>query len=211
MSTATWQAPPVWSVPREWTGERCFVICGGESVKAQREIIPTLKKGRMLAVKEAVYLCPYADVVFFAGERPAEIAPPVLKAFRGGTGVVRGKGHPVFPDWVKRVDRTHTHDVWSDDPTRVTGFDSGTSAISLAILLGAKEIVLLGYDMTGGRWLNGEIAHFNPYPSESDFQRHMAPLPSLAKDAKAKGIRIVNTSPISRVTCFEKQPLEAFL
>lgn len=208
--TATWTAPPVWSVPKDWAGERCFVICGGESVNAQRSLIPQLQ-GRVIAVKEGIHLRPRADVVFFAGERPAEIAPPVLKAFRGELGVVRGKGHPVFPAWVKRVDRTPTHEVWSDDPTRVTGFDSGTSAISLAILFGATEIVVLGYDMQGGRWLNGEHHHFNPYPPESDFQRHMAPLPALAKDAKAKGIRIVNTSPSSRVTCFERQPLEAFL
>lgn len=205
-----WQAPPVWTVPREWVGERCFVICGGESVKAQRSLIPQLN-GRVIAVKEGVYLKPRADVVFFAGERPAEIAPPVLQAFRGQRAVVRGKGHPVFPSYVKRLDRTPTHEVWSDDPTRVTGFDSGTSAISLAILLGASDVIVLGYDMVGGRWFNGEIPHFLPNPPERDFQAHMAPLPALAADAKAKGIRIVNVSPTSRVTCFERQPLEAFL
>ncbi len=208
--TATWTPPAVWSVPPLWAGQRCFVICGGESVKAQRHLVPQLK-GPVIAVKEGVFLRPRADVVFFAGERPAEIAPPVLQAFRGQMGVVRGKGHPVFPEWVKRVDRTPTHEAWSDDPTRVTGFDSGTSAISLAMLFGATEIVVLGYDMTGGRWFNGEIKHFNPYPAERDFQAHMAPLPSLALDAIAKGVRIVNVSPISRVTCFERASLEAFL
>jgi hypothetical protein len=39
----------------------------------------------------------------------------------------------------------------------------------------------------------------------------MAPLPFLAVDATRKGIRIGNCSPVSRVTCFERQPLEAFL
>lgn len=209
-ATAVWTAPPIWSAPKAWTGERCFVVCGGESVLAQRELVPRLE-GRMIVVKHGVLLKPDADVIFFAGERPAEIAPPLLKAFRGDHIVVRGRGHQVFPDHAKRIGRTDTHEVWSDDPTKVTGYDAGTSAISLAILFGATEIVVLGYDMAGGRWFNGEIDHYLPNPPESDFQRHMSTLPSLAADAAAKGIRIVNVSPTSRVSAFERQPLEAFL
>jgi hypothetical protein len=93
----------------------------------------------------------------------------------------------------------------------VCGFDAGTSAINLAALFGATEIVVLGMDMCGGRWFTSEWAHYLPNPPESDFRRHMGPLPSIAADAKAKGIRIVNCSPISRVECFERQPLEAFV
>lgn len=209
-SVATWTPPALWSVPREWQGERCFVICGGESVKAQRHLVPQLQ-GRIIAVKEAVLLRPDADVLFFAGERPEEIAPPLLKLFRGQHIVVRGKGHPVFPDSAKRVWRTSEHVGLSDDPTMVAGYDSGTSAINLAALFGATEIVVLGMDMIGGRWFNGEHPHFMPFPRESDFQTHMRPLPLIAEDAQRKGIRIVNVSPSSRVTCFERQPLEAFL
>lgn len=205
-----WAAPPIWSVPREWVGERCFVLCGGESLKAQRHLIPQLK-GRVIAVKHGVLLRPAADVLFFAGERPAEIAPPLLKAFTGTHIVVRGKGHPVFPSHAKRIGRTPLHVGLSEYSTMVTGYDAGTSAIDLAHLFGATEIVLLGYDMVGGRWFNGELPHYLPHPLESQFQQHMAPLPLIAADAKRKGIRIVNCSPISRVDCFERQPLEAFL
>ncbi len=211
MTAVAWSAPPIWSVPPEWIGERCFVICGGESVKAQRHLIPKLK-GRFIAVKHGVFLRPDADVLFFAGERPSEIAPMCLKAFRGQYVVVRGKGHPVFPDSAKRVWRTRApHVKLSDDPTMVAGFDAGTSAINLAALFGAMEIIVLGMDMTGGRWFNGEIKHYLPTPLEAQHQQHMQPLPLIAADAKRKGIRIVNCSPISRVTCFEQQPLEAFL
>lgn len=210
MTTATWVAPPIWSVPREWEGERCFVICGGESVKAQREIIPKLQ-GRFIAVKHGVLLRPDADVLFFAGERPAEIAKVCLPVFTGRWIVVRGRGHEAFPDHAKRIGRTVEHVALSDDPRAVAGYDAGTSALNLAYLLGANPIILIGMDMLGGRWFNGEVNHYLPQPPESDFQRHMQPLPLIAQDAKRKGIRIVNCSPISRVTCFERQPLEAFL
>src|ERR1051326_816196 len=91
-----WTAPPIWSVPREWAGERCFVLCGGVSLHAQRHLVPQLA-GRVIAVKEGVLLRPDADVLFFAGEKPAVIAPPLLSRFRGRYVVVRGKGHPCFP------------------------------------------------------------------------------------------------------------------
>jgi len=207
---ATWTAPPLWGAPRDWVGESTLVICGGESVRAQREQIRAFK-GRVIAVKHGVLLRPDADVLFFAGERAEEIAPPCLAAFRGTDIVVRGKGHPVFPDHAKRIWRTTVHVGLSDDPFMVSGYDAGTSAINLATLRGSKLVVVVGYDMTGGRWFNGEIPHYLPQPPERDFQIHMSCLPAIAEDAKRKGIRIVNCSPTSRVDCFEREPLEAFL
>lgn len=203
----TWQPPPIWSVPRAWPGERCLVICGGESVEAQRDPIARWR-GRVIAVKHGVLLRPDADVVFFAGERAGQIAPPLLAAFLGAVAVVRGRGHVVFPHTVKRIWRTTTHEQWSIDPTMVAGYDAGTSAINLAMLFGATEIVVVGFDMVGGRWFTGKLPHYLPNPPESDFQRHMSVLPSLAADARALGVRIVNASPISRVTCFERGALE---
>lgn len=207
-ATAPWVAPPIWTVPKLWTGDRCFVICGGESVKAQRHLIPKLH-GRIIAVKHAVLLRPDADVLFFAGERPAEISPPLLKAFTGQYVVVRGRGHECFPPSSKRVARTFDHDQWATDPTEVAGFDAGTSAINLAMHFGATEIVLLGYDMIGARWFTGELRHYLPTPPETDHLRHLAPLSSLA-NAIPRGVSIWNTSPISRAP-FPFKPLEAFL
>lgn len=204
-----WTAPPIWSVPREWPGERCFVICGGESVRQQRDLIPKLQ-GRFIVVKHGVFLKPDADAIFFAGERPREIAPPCLAAFTGRYIVVRGRGHEVFPPDSKRVGRPINNDFWCTDPTEVSGFDAGTSAINLAMHFGATEIVLLGYDMIGGRWFTGEIPHYLPQPPETDFLRHLSPLSSLATHADALGIAIWNTSPISRAP-FPFKPLEAFV
>lgn len=206
----SWTPPPVWSVPREWGAERCFVICGGESVRAQRAIIPQLR-GRFIAIKHGVHLRPDADVLFLAGERTAEIAAPLIPLFRGRHIVVRGKSCPELPAHVKRVTRSKDHQHLCKLPTHVCGYDAGTSAINLAFHFGATEIVLLGYDMCGGRWFNGELEHYLPYPPEHHFERHLGPLPALAADAKAKGIRILNASPISRATCFEAVRLEDLL
>ena len=116
-----------------------------------------------------------------------------------------------LPASVHRVGRHKDHTTLSDDPTKVCGYDTGTSAINLAYHFGVSEVILLGYDMTGGRWFTGEIPHPMPVIPESHFQGHMAPLPQLAEDCRKKGLRVINCSPISRVTCFERQPLEALL
>lgn len=201
---------PHWSVPREWPGERCFVICCGPSVKAQRQLIPKLQ-GRVIAIKQSVLLRPDADVLWFGGESWVQLMTPLMPKFRGTYMAVRGKSCPELPESVKRVGRQKDHTKLSDAPTKVSGYDSGTSALSLAYHFGASEVVLLGYDMKGGRWFNDEIKHPLPYPPESHFTGHMAPLPGLAADCKAKGMRVINASPDSAVTCFEKQPIEAFL
>lgn len=82
-----------------------------------------------------------------------------------------------------------------------------TSAINVAYHFGATEIVMLGYDMCGGHF----CPHPLQYPPKSHFKRHVEHLAGMAEDAKRKGIRIVNCSPISRVEAFEKRPLEAYL
>lgn len=203
-----WLPPPVWSVPHEWQGERCFVLCSGESIKAQAPIIAKLK-GRFIAVKHGVFLRPNADVLFISGEQTEQIANEVIPPFTGKYIIVRGKSCPGLPDRVKRVTRTKDHSKLSElrSPAHVGGYDSGTSAIHLAYLFGATEIVLCGFDMQGGHF----CPHPLQYPPEDHFRRHMAPLADLDADAKRKGVRIVNCSPTSRVTAFERQPLKAFL
>lgn len=198
--------PAPWPIPRDWPGERCFVICTGESLKAQAKLVPKLK-GRIIAVKHAVLLRPDADVLFLSGEGNAEVARELIPKFTGSHVIVRGKWDPTFPAHVKRVTRTKDNDHLCDLPDHVMGLDSGTSAIDVAYKFGATEIIVLGMDMAGGHF----CPHPLQYPPEQHFRRHLGALPALAEDARAKGIRIVNVSPSSRVTCFERQSLEAFL
>lgn len=206
MTTATWTPPDLWTVPRAWSGERCYVICGGASVVNQRTQIPHLR-GRIIAIKQSVRLRPDADVMFVAGEQSWDICRDVFPAFRGEFIVARGKSDPRFPERTKRIGRGEAERL-SLDPGRLGGRDAGTSAINLAVLFGANEIVLLGYDMTGGHWCR---THPLPFPPKEHFDRHMAVLPTFAKDCEAAGVRVVNCSPSSAVTTFERGRLEDWL
>lgn len=207
MSTSSpWVPPPTWPIPREWDGERCFILCSGESIGPQTEMIRQLK-GRFIAVKHGLLTRPDAEVLFISGERSPQIAHELMPQFRGKYAIVRGRHHPELPASLLRVTRSKAHGTLTDLRDHVTGLDSGTSAINVAYHFGATEIVMLGYDMRGGHF----CAHPLQNPPKSHFIRHMEHLPSLNEDAKRKGIRIVNCSPGSAVTAFERQPLEAFL
>lgn len=198
-----------WVVPREWPGERCFIIAGGESVKAQEPLIYKLK-GRVIAIKQAVALRPDADVMFIAGKDDGKVCAPFFPMFKGQYIVARGPYQGV-PARTKVLKRTKDAARLSIDPTEVAGLDAGTSAINLAHLFGASEIVLLGYDMTGGRWLNGRFKHHLPFPPQRHFDLHLAALPSLAEDLQHAGVKVWNCSPTSVVEVFEKRSLEAFV
>jgi len=208
--TAPWVTPPTWHVPRVWPGERCFILCGGESLRAQRHLVPRLP-GRVIAVKEGIYLRPNADVLFLSGEKTDVIARPLLPVFTGEHLIIRGKSLPTMPSHCRRVTRAKDHTTLCERTDHVCGYDSGTSAINLAFHFGATEIVLLGYDMCGGRWFTGEHKHPMPVIPQEHFTRHMGPLTALAADCAKRGLRVVNVSPISVAPGFERGRLEDFL
>lgn len=192
-----------WSVPREWEGERCFVLAGGASL--QRELVPSLR-GRIVAIKQAVKLRPDADVMFVSGRDDPKVCASYFSLYRGPRIVCRHDypGMPIGTYHLRRV----KGGGYSRDPAMLGGLDAGSSAINLAALFGAREIVLLGMDMTGGRWVK---KHHLPVIPQRHFALHLAGLEGMAEEIAKDGIRVVNCSPISVIPFFEKRPLGDFL
>lgn len=93
-------------------------------------------------------------------------------------------------------------------PMRVhTGNNSGYQALNLAYHLGAKRIILLGYDMQGKtHWhghhpqgLNNSHAHYE------DWRKRMQPL---AKDLEEEGVEVINATRNTALECFTRLNLE---
>lgn len=198
------------TVAREWDGDRCFIIGNGESVTPLRSMIPKLK-GRFIAIKQSVALRPDADVMFISGKRAWDICEPVFPMFRGKYAITRGRGDARFPARVLRIGRTKIADRLCTDPRYVAGLDAGTSAVNLAWHFGAAEIVLLGIDYCGARWSNGEYPHFMPSPPIDHQERHWRTHQAFGPTILATGVKVWNTSKHSRLTCYPKKSLEAFL
>jgi len=91
---------------------------------------------------------------------------------------------------------------------RITyGGNSGHQAIHLARNMGAAKIILLGYDFhgNGSHW-------FGEHPQEirggHDYNLWLSSIKHLARDLKNEGIEVINCTPGSAITCFEKREIK---
>lgn len=194
-----------WTVPREWDGERCFIIAGGRSVSGQVDQITKLR-GRIIAIKQAVQLRPKADVMLLAARDDWFVCRDYFKLYRGPRIICRSN-YPNMPRGTLYLRRSK--EALSRDPQLLAGLDAGASAINLATLFGAKEIILLGIDMVQGRWVTKHPTM--PVIPDWHFKLHLEGLQRMAPELKRDGIRVINCSPVSAVECFERRPLKEFL
>jgi hypothetical protein len=199
-------AVPRWSVPREWEGERCFIIAGGRSVKEQAALVPKLR-GRVIAIKQAVQLRPNADVMMLAARDDWFVCRDYFKLYRGPRIICRSN-YPNMPRGTLYLRRTKGG-AYSRDRQFVGGLDAGASALNLAALFGAKEIIILGLDMVQGRWVKNHPTM--PVIPDWHFKLHLEGLQRMAPELKKDGIRVVNCSPVSAVPFFEMRPLKEFM
>lgn len=91
-------------------------------------------------------------------------------------------------------------------------YDSGGAAINLAVQLGAKRIILVGYDMKPGpngekRW-HGEHTKTNGKIANQPYDRFLKSYGQIAKDADKLGVEIINANPWSALDQFPKANVE---
>lgn len=190
-------------------GRDVFVIGGGPSL---RNFDPKILEGRdVIVTNEAFSMIPDAKVLVFVdigwwqGRKQA-----VLDTF---TGTIIGRG-PYSSMY--RADKIvnvafRSGDYWSEDPRQLGGRNSGLAAINAAVLMGARRVFLLGFDMRSvGDRNNYHILH----PTSVGRQQHRYLnifLPEMVKASQrieALGHIVINCTPDSALTCFPERTLE---
>lgn len=98
------------------------------------------------------------------------------------------------------------------DVNHVRGNNSGAHAINLAANMGARKIVLLGYDMriVDGKthWHGGYQLAMRPSIYNDLF---IPSINSMAIPLKTMGVKVVNATPNSNLKCFPYEPLESLV
>jgi len=86
--------------------------------------------------------------------------------------------------------------------------NSGAQAINLAYLLGATRIILLGYDMgqTGGK--NHWFGNHPKGMTNGNYKGFVPRFDSIAEDAKAKGVEIINCTRQTNLTQFPQASID---
>lgn len=229
-----------WAIPRIWEDADVWIIGGGPSVieqfnipddvvqKVRNKIEPMsafspymeyLHDKHVIGINVAYLLGDWIDICFFGDvnfflHRKEELAQfPGLKITCTGLAETQ--------DWMKVMAKDTEHSKGlSSRPDRVSwNGNSGAAAISIAAWAGAKRILLLGFDM---KLDDTKYQHFhNAYGKGSivkeddlrklPFYRHLWGFSEIQKDAKERGIAIINVNPNSAIIEFPKKSLKEII
>jgi len=191
-----------------WTGETVYLIGGGPSLKNFEW--NSLHGKKTIAINKAITFYPNADAVYWTDGRVYTWFEKEINKFKGLKYTIRANKYPSDVTILKRGKKfglETNKDILSH------GNNSGYAAINLAIHLGAKRIVLLGYDMGS----SGASTHFHDgYPvnatSHKIYKDQFLPgFEILKEEIKGKGIQIFNACLTSNLDTFKKISIEEAL
>lgn len=200
-------------IRNEWLGEKVFIIGGGPSLK-KIDITKIQGKGRVIATNNAYKIAPFADWILFADtiwyswhkEELKDVSIPVISGAPANTH---------RPETLERITNWPKSKKFGtiEEPQggHLVGDNAGLMALSLAEFLGARVIVLLGFDMNevpqgeSAQWHNDHKRVSNTAMYKSSF------IPNFEKTApilQQKGVYVCNVNPESALKCFEYVPFE---
>lgn len=211
-----------WTAEKIWNGGTCCILAGGPSLRgfnAQR-LFPRF---HVLAVNDSWRIAPWADVKYFCDAewwrsqvRFNRIAldgvTPFSRAMCAGLWVSGSDASDVVGNKAVHCLLLTGERGLELDPSGLRhGNNSGYQAINLAVHLGARRIVLLGYDMRVGA-----RSHWHDEERPDDFASVLActMLPcfdSLVDPLRAAGVEVINATPDSALRCFPTASLESLL
>jgi hypothetical protein len=192
-------------VERIWPGETVVCIGSGPSL-TQADVDYCRGRARVIAIKNAVEMAPWADVLYGAGADAggrtwwSRVGPSLSFAGLRYCLDVEAKRYA-------SVLKMGTDGGLSDDPSRLAlGKHSGYQAINLAVHFGAAKIVLLGYDMqaTGGQH------HFfgrHPHGTQPPYHMFHYWFPSILEPLRALGVAVINASRETALAIFPRMAL----
>lgn len=192
----------MWSVPRMWEGRTVAVLASGESMS--QAVADGVKKAGIhaIVINSTFRLAPWANMLYAADTQWWGHPENVDAHEFGGLKVSCQYVHGV-------LQLRHTgHSGFDDDAGAVrTGGNSGYQAVHIAVHAGASKVLLFGLDMGGGHW-HGEHPAVLERTIPETYERWIGRFGGLAKILEARGVDVVNCSPVSRLKCFRRSTLE---
>jgi hypothetical protein len=190
-----------WTVPLAWPGETVFMIGGGPSVAGQ-DLRAIAGRGRVIAVNSAgVETCPRAGIVpDYIFSMDGRWLRHHEKALRAGSSAVVTCSSAVRWPGLLLLERRNPPGLTEDRRAVTCQHTSMSGAINLAgHLTGwSGRLVLIGVD--GRTDPRGVTHHHTPHPWRSRagcWDKHRRDFASLAPVLKARGVAVLNASPVS--------------
>ena len=194
-------------VPDLWPGQTVAILGGGKSL-TQSQVDQCRGLVRVIAINDAYKLAPWADILWFCDEKWFNWHRKAVIEFAGQVATLEN-----YHLRGQRPDLWCLHNIGQSglygEPWGVmTGGNSGYQCINLAVHLGVKRILLLGYDMKPGHWFGD-----HPKPtSPSVYAGTMLPkFPTLIEPLERRGVEVINCTPGSALDVFPRSSLDACL
>jgi hypothetical protein len=188
-----------------WAGQPCFLIGGGPSLIGF-DFERLRGKGRVIAINRAFEYAPWADILFFMDNKFYRLCHEGERQLLWNGF----KGHKVFLDLMGRSyeDCYHIRSLGRIGLSRSLaqglyhGNNSGVGALNLALVLRARPIYLLGYDMT----YSGNRSHFHSgygaHAREATVKGFVRDFERMAKFMREERKTIINLNPKSGLKTF---------
>ena len=195
-------------VPRQWEGQTAVLIASGPSL-AKEDIDYCQGKARVLAVNDNFKLALWADVLYACDPDWWEYYQGVPE-FHGQKWCANLTASNRYE--LNYVSGDHKPGISFDPELLHYGSNSGYQALNLAVLFGAKKIVLLGYDMQRTK---GEMHWFGPHPGKLNKSSNYAPwieaFKSAVLDLEKQDISVINCTRETALDCFPRKELHGVL
>lgn len=202
-----------WTVPRLWPDSTIACLGGGPSLTVE-QVALLRGRARCLAINDAWRLAPWADVLYACDGRWWRKHGGVTD-FKN-LKVTLSNGADQVRAWpeIEVLENTGTEGLEVSPRGLRTGRNGGYQAINLAVHLGARRILLLGYDMKAdARGRTHWFGDHEDWPTRPNLYRDVF-LPhfeGLAHALDALGVATVNCTPGSALEVFPKASLEQTL
>lgn len=200
-----------------WSNDVVFIVGGGSSLFGF-DFSEIYGAGTIIAVNESAFLLDNPDVVVsvdhqFMGHRALslqEMASSGCPVYLCPPQHVVADLYPKIPA-AQFIRETPSAFSWDRHLLHRRGGSSGYGALNVAVLMGAKRIVLLGFDYKRGI---GNRKHWHgsyTWPQNENWPAWARAFDALVKPFADRGIEVINASPDSIVTAFPKMNIDAAL
>lgn len=210
-----------WQVPELWPGSTVVLLGGGPSM-TRDQVDYCRGRAHVIAINNAYRVAPWADMLYFCEEKfwLWNRARPEFKEFRGVKVALETANCFAFEPLVHRLKNYKWAPGLELDAAgnQVAdglrhGWSSGYAAIGLAMLLGARRIVLLGYDMKAAA--DGSCHWHKDYPLVDGpgvyAEKMLGMFPSLIEPLRDRGVTVINATSDTALRCFPRFDLHAAL
>jgi hypothetical protein len=190
-------------VPRLWPQGTIVCVGTGPSLTADDVEYVRGKADAVIVVNDAYKLAPWADVLYACDSKWWDWHKGV-PAFQGLKYTLQSRA----AKWPGVQVLTHRGESGLDlDPSAVrTGKNSGYQAINVAVHLGARRVILLGYDMRGTHWFGN-----HPDGSKPPFALCLTYFQTLVEPLHEAGVEVINCTRKTALTMFPQMTLQEAL